>query len=102
MSDQPQRVRWHYPDSEVVSPDRVVEGSPDKFRELQDTVGDHPHGEPELIEGEIGDGDEGDGQEPADLITHEGGGWYSIDGLDDNVRGREAALEAAEASLEGD
>lgn len=53
MSDQPQRVRWHYPDSEVVSPDRVVEGSPDKFRELQATVGNHPHGEPELVEGEV-------------------------------------------------
>lgn len=48
MADQ--RIRWTYEGT-----DRVVEGSPDKFRELCATVGDHGHGKPVLVEGDAGE-----------------------------------------------
>lgn len=42
---EPQRIRWTYPGT-----DRVVEGSPEKFRELKATVGTHPHGTPQRVD----------------------------------------------------
>lgn len=55
----------------------------------------------DAYEEHFGDEDEAetDAQASAeDRITHVGGGWYEVEGVEGTVKGKEAALEAAEGA----
>lgn len=101
----PDRVRWTYENS-----DAVVEGSPEKYREMRDRAPDLARGAPELLDGEAVEGassgppasDEAAEPSPEDLLSGGQGGWYDVEGLDERVRGKEEALDAARELLEAD